>query len=118
VLAGSAAYAIAEVFDWREGLEERPREAPQFYAVIALSTIVGMAIALSGVGAIRALFFAAVVNGVISPVLIAAIVVVSNDERVLGEHRNGLVSNVLGVATVLVMGAAALAMVVTYAWSW
>ncbi len=118
VLAGSAAYAVAEVFDWREGLEERPREAPQFYAVIALSTIVGMAIALSGVGAIRALFFAAVVNGVISPVLIAAILIVSNDERVLGKHRNGIVSNVLGVATVLVMGAAAMAMVVTYAGSW
>lgn len=110
VLAGSAAYAIAEVFDWREGLERRPGEAPQFYAVIALSTIIGMAIALTGVGAIRALFVAAVVNGVISPVLIAAIVVVSNDERVLGRHRNGVISNVLGVATVVVMGTAALGM--------
>ncbi len=115
VLAGSAAYAVAEVFDWREGLEARPREAPQFYAVIALATIIGMAIALSGVGAIRALFIAAVVNGVISPVLIAAIIVVSNDERVLGEHRNGAVSNVLGVTTVVVMGAAALTMAVTFA---
>jgi NRAMP (natural resistance-associated macrophage protein)-like metal ion transporter len=111
VLAGSAAYAIAEVFEWREGLESRPREAPQFYAVIAIATLIGMAIALSGVGAIRALFVAAVVNGVISPVLIAAIVVVSNDERVLGEHRSGIVSNVLGVATVVVMGSAAVAMV-------
>lgn len=111
VLAGSAAYAIAEVFDWREGLESRPREAPQFYAVIAIATIIGMVIALSGVGAIRALFVAAVVNGVISPVLIAAIVVVSNDERVLGPHRNGIVSNVLGVVTVVVMGVAALVMI-------
>ena len=110
VLAGSAAYAIAEVFEWREGLETRPREAPQFYAVIAVATIIGMAIALSGVGAIRALFIAAVVNGVISPILIAAIVVVSNDERVLGEHRSGVVSNVLGLTTVVVMGSAAVAM--------
>jgi Mn2+/Fe2+ NRAMP family transporter len=78
-----------------------------------------MAIALSGVGAIRALFIAAVVNGVISPVLLAAIVIVSNDERVLGEHRNGMVSNVLGGATVLVMSLAAAAMAVTFLWgSW
>lgn len=114
VLAGSAAYAVAEVFGWREGLERRPSEAPQFYVVIALATVLGLAIALSGVGAIRALFIAAVVNGVVSPVLIAAIVLVANDKRVLGRHRNGLLSNVLGVATVAVMGLAAIAMPVTF----
>jgi NRAMP (natural resistance-associated macrophage protein)-like metal ion transporter len=114
VLAGSAAYAVSEVFEWREGLEKRASDAPQFYAVIALSTMIGMVIALSGVGAIRALFVAAVINGVISPVLIAAILVVSNDERVLGVHRNGIVSNVLGGATVAVMGLAAIGMVIAF----
>ncbi len=114
VLAASAAYAVAEVFDWREGLEEAPRQAPQFYLVIGLATLIGLGIALSGVGAIRALFIAAVVNGVISPVLIAAILVVSNDERVMGRHRNGPVANVLGAATVAVMALAALAMGVAF----
>ena len=114
VLAGSAAYAVSEVFEWREGLEKRASDAPQFYAVIALSTMIGMGIALSGVGAIRALFIAAVINGVISPVLIAAILVVSNDERVLGVHRNGIVSNVLGGVTVAVMGLAAIGMVIAF----
>ncbi len=114
VLAASAAYAVAEVFDWREGLEEKPSQAPQFYLVIALASLIGLGIALSGVGAIRALFVAAVVNGVISPILIAAIIVVSNDERVLGEHRNGPVSNALGIATVGIMGLAAAAMVLTF----
>ncbi|MDP2948930.1 MAG: Nramp family divalent metal transporter [Chloroflexota bacterium] len=114
VLAGSAAYAVAEVFGWREGLEEKPSQAPQFYLVIALATVMGLGIALSGVGAIRALFIAAVVNGVISPVLIAAIVVVSNDERVLGRHRNGRLSNVLGITTVAVMGLAAIGMLITF----
>jgi Mn2+/Fe2+ NRAMP family transporter len=66
------------------------------------------------VGAVRALFVAAVVNGVISPVLIAAILVVSNDERILGRHRNGVFSNVLGIATVAIMGLAALGMAVTF----
>jgi NRAMP (natural resistance-associated macrophage protein)-like metal ion transporter len=114
VLAGSAAYAIAEVFDWREGLENRPSEAPQFYVAIALATLVGLAIALTKVGAIRALFIAAVVNGVISPVLIAAIVVVSNDERVLGPHRNGVMANVLGIGAALFMALAALGMLLAY----
>lgn len=113
VLAGSAAYAVAEVFDWREGLEEKPLQAPQFYLVIALATLIGLVIALSGVGAIRALFIAAVVNGVISPVLIAAILVVSNDKRIMGRHRNGPVSNVLGALTAAIMGAAALGMAAT-----
>ena len=110
VLAGSAAYAIAEVFDWREGLEEKPREAPQFYLVIAVSTAIGLVIAASGVGAIEALFVSAVINGVTAPVFIGAIIAVSNDERLLGRHRNGVVSNLLGLATLLLMSAAALLM--------
>jgi Mn2+/Fe2+ NRAMP family transporter len=110
VLSASAAYAIAEVFDWREGLEASPREAPQFYVVIALATLIGLGIAVSGVGAIRALFIAAIVNGVISPILIGAIVLVANDARVLGRHRNGALSNVLGIGAALIMGAAALTM--------
>ena len=108
VLAGSAAYAVAEVFDWQEGLDQEPRRAKQFYVVIAVATVLGLAIALSGVGAIRALFLAAIVNGAISPLLIAAIVVVSNDQRIVGRHRNGLFSNVLGWGTVGLMGLAAL----------
>ncbi len=84
MLAGSGAYAIAEVFDWPEGLEEKPRQAPQFYIVIAAATLVGLLIAASGLGAIQALFIAAVLNGVIAPVLIAVILRVSNDEAAAG----------------------------------
>ena len=114
VLAGSAAYATAELFDWREGLEESPRAAPQFYAVIAVSTLIGLGIAVSGIGAIRALFVAAVVNGVISPLLIAAIILVANDERILGKHMNSTLSTVLGSVTVAIMGLAAIGMAITY----
>lgn len=110
VLAGSAAYAVAEVFGWREGLEEKPTQAPQFYAVIALSTLIGLGIAASGVGAIRALFIAAIINGVTAPILIAAIIVICNDGRILGRHRNGLLTNALGVASVAIMSLAGIAM--------
>jgi NRAMP (natural resistance-associated macrophage protein)-like metal ion transporter len=114
VLAGSAAYAVAEVFGWREGLEEKPSRAPQFYMVIAISTVIGLGIAASGVGAIRALFIAAVINGVTSPLLIAAIVLVCNDKRIMGSNRNGLLSNTLGIATVAIMGLAGVTMAVTF----
>jgi NRAMP (natural resistance-associated macrophage protein)-like metal ion transporter len=114
VLAGSAAYAIAEMFDWREGLEESTRDAPQFYTAIALATLVGLAISLSGVGAIRALFIAAVVNGVTAPILIAAITVVSSDERILGKHKNGRLSVVLGFTASGVMALAAIGMLLAF----
>jgi len=114
ILAGSAAYAVAEVFDWREGLEEDVRSAPQFYAVIALATLIGLVLGISGVGAIRALFAAAVINGVVAPILIWAILQVSNDTEIVGVHRNGTISNVLGYAAAAVMGLAALAMAVSF----
>ncbi len=71
-------------------------QAPQFYIVIAAATLVGLVIAASGLGAIQALFIAAVLNGVIAPVLIAVILRVSNDEALLGVHRNGPLSNLFG----------------------
>jgi NRAMP (natural resistance-associated macrophage protein)-like metal ion transporter len=114
VLAGSAAYAIAEIFDWREGLEEKTSDAPQFYAAIALATLVGLGISLSGVGAIRALYIAAVVNGVTAPILIAAITVVSSDERILGKHKNGRLSVVLGLTASAVMALAAFGMMLAF----
>jgi NRAMP (natural resistance-associated macrophage protein)-like metal ion transporter len=115
VLAGSSAYALAEVFDWREGLEVKPSQAPQFYVAIALATLVGLAIALSGVGAIRALFIAAVVNGVTAPILIAAITAISSDEQLLGDHRNGRLATALGWLTAGLMALAALGMIATLA---
>ena len=114
VLAGSAAYAVAEMFDWREGLgEQADAGAPVLHRDRDIDAD-RPGIALSGIGAIRALFVAAVVNGIIAPVLIAAIIVVSNDERVLGVIKNGALSNVVGCVTVAMMGLAAVGMAVTF----
>jgi NRAMP (natural resistance-associated macrophage protein)-like metal ion transporter len=115
VLAGSAAYAVAEVFDWKEGLEEKPRQAPQFYLVIALATVIGLVIASTGIGAIRALFISAIINGVTAPLLILAIIAVSNDPEVVGKHHNSTLSNLLGYMTVAVMGLAAIVMFGSFA---
>ncbi|MBL8188759.1 MAG: Nramp family divalent metal transporter [Acidobacteria bacterium] len=110
VLAGSAAYAVAEAFAWRSGMNERPRLAPKFYAVIAVAMIAGVLLDYSGVNAIKMLFWSAVLNGVLAPPLIVIILVVCNNQRVMGEHVNGRWLNLLGIMAALVMTVAAVAM--------
>ena len=115
VLAGSSAYAMAELLGWREGVGERPRTAPGFFGIIALTLVAGLGVAvagpaLAGVDAMRLLFWAAVVNGVLAVPLLAALLLVCNDRRVMGAHVNGRGLNVVGGAAVLAMGAAALAL--------
>lgn len=117
VLAGSSAYAIAEVLGWREGVGEQPATAPGFFGIIAATLVAGLGIAaagpvLTGIDAIRLLFWAAVVNGVLAVPLLAALLLVCNDRRVMGEHVNGRVLNGFGLAAVVVMGAAAIALAV------
>jgi Mn2+/Fe2+ NRAMP family transporter len=103
VLAGSTAYAIAETAGWREGLGRRASQARAFYAVIAASILVGMAMDFVGVSPIRALYLAAILNGVAAPPLLLLILLLARSEAVLGEHRSGLVSQVLvgGAAAVM-----------------
>jgi NRAMP (natural resistance-associated macrophage protein)-like metal ion transporter len=116
VLVGSSAYATAELFGWREGLNTTFRQAPQFYGVIALATLVGIAMNFAGVGEIRALYVAAVINGVTAPLLLVVIMLVAGDREVLGDYVPGRVLLGLGWITAGVMGLAALAMFGTLGW--
>jgi Mn2+/Fe2+ NRAMP family transporter len=111
VLAGSAAYAIAEAAAWRGGLDENVHTARQFYGVIAVAMFAGMALSFAHVNAIRLLIWSAVVNGLLAPPLIVIILVVCNNERVMGPHRNGRGLNVLGGLSALLMTGAAIALV-------
>jgi Mn2+/Fe2+ NRAMP family transporter len=113
VLAGSAAYATAELFNWPEGLSNRFRRAPQFYAVIALATLLGVALSFVGVSEIRALFVAAIINGLIAPPLLVVIMLVARDQRVLGDFTASRRLTVLGWATTIAMAAAAVAFLAT-----
>ncbi|MGE0129294.1 MAG: Nramp family divalent metal transporter [Blastocatellales bacterium] len=110
VLAGSAAYAVAEAFAWRSGMNERPRMAPKFYAVIAVAMVAGVLLDYSGFNAIKMLFWSAVLNGLLAPPLIVIILIVCNNPRVMGEHVNGRWLNWLGIGAALVMTVAAIAM--------
>jgi Mn2+/Fe2+ NRAMP family transporter len=113
VLAGSAAYAIAEAFKFREGLFLKPRQAPAFYGVIALATLIGAAINLSGINPITALYYAAILNGIVSPLLLFMIMLLSNNKKVMQKQMNGRLSNILGWVTTIAMGVAAVALLVS-----
>jgi len=114
VLTGSAAYAVAETFGWPSGLDEKPRHAKKFYAVIAASTIVGVVIDFAGINPISALFWTAVINGVVAPPLLVVVMLVANNKKVMGKRTNGLFTNIFGWLATAVMFAAAIAMFATW----
>lgn len=113
VLSGSVAYASAELFDWPEGLSQTFRRAPQFYGVIILATLGGVGIVLSPVSEIQALFVAAVLNGLVSPFLLAFLMVVAFDRRVLREFRPHPAILATGWITAGTMALAAVALLAT-----
>ena len=85
VLAGSAAYALGEACKWRVSLENRPEQAPRFYLAIVLATLVGILFNFLHVDPIRALFWAAVLNGLIAAPLMAVIVQIASSRKVMGQ---------------------------------
>jgi NRAMP (natural resistance-associated macrophage protein)-like metal ion transporter len=110
VLAGSSAYVAAETFKFREGLNLPPGRAPGFYGVIAAGIIIGIAINLFHVDAIRALFWSAVLNGVAAVPLLAVIVLLASNTSIMGRWRSSVVARAWGWATVALMAAATLGM--------
>jgi len=114
VLAGSAAYAIAEAAAWRVGMDEKVHNARQFYGVIAVAMLVGMLLNFAHVNAIKLLIGSAVINGLLAPPLIAIVLVVCNNEKIMGTHRNRRTLNILGGLGVAMMTIAAVALVFSW----
>ncbi|MBI4454376.1 MAG: divalent metal cation transporter [Acidobacteria bacterium] len=114
VLAGSCAYAVSEAKAWHGSLEAPPRLAPKFYAVVAISMILGLAQNYAGFDAVAMLFWAAVVNGVLAPPLIILVVILTSNPEVMGERVNSPLLRALGWLTALVMSAATIAMIATW----
>jgi NRAMP (natural resistance-associated macrophage protein)-like metal ion transporter len=114
VLAGSAAYAVAEAAAWRAGMDEKIHSAKEFYGVIAVAMIIGMVLNFAHVNAIKLLIWSAVINGLLAPPLIVIILVVCNNDKVMGVHRNSRLLNVLGGLAALAMTAAGVALI--YSW--
>jgi Mn2+/Fe2+ NRAMP family transporter len=114
VLTTGPAHALAEIFGWRFGLKKAPQGAPEFYAVIVLSTAVAVTIGLSGFNPIRALLWASVIMGLLAPPLMIVIMLAVNNAAIMGEHTNGKWLKVLGWITTAAVTVAAGGLI----WSW
>ena len=112
VLAGSASFAVAELFGWRSGLDLSPRRGRRFYLVFAYAMLGGMLLDLVQTSPIRMLFLAAVLNGILAPPLLVLVMLVSSNPNIMGERTNGPWLNILGWTATVLMTAAAVAFLV------
>jgi len=114
ILSGSSAYALSEGFGWKQGLSKKFKEAKSFYLIIASSTVVGLWINFMGLDPIRALFYTAIINGIIAVPLLIAVIKVANDKKILHTHTNQKLSNILGWITVAIMACSIIIMIFTW----
>lgn len=112
VLAGSAAYALAETMGWNEGLEAKATDARGFYAVIAISVLMALVLQFMPIDPMKALFYSAVINGVVAVPLVAIIVVLASKRSVMGDYIASPTLKGLGWITFAVMAISALAMLI------
>lgn len=110
VLSGSLSYIFCETFDWKEGLDNKFHEARPFYMIIAVSLIAGLSMNYLGINPVKALIYSAILYGLTAPVLIAIILHICNNKKVMKEFTNSRSSNIMGIATLLLMSFAALAL--------
>ncbi len=114
VLAGSSSYALSESFRWREGLYRKFNQAYAFYGVIIVSMLVGLAMNFIGLDPIKALIYSAVANGLVAPVVLALIVIISSDRQVMGEWVNKPYVRTLGWIITAIMAVAGVAAIVSF----
>jgi NRAMP (natural resistance-associated macrophage protein)-like metal ion transporter len=113
VLTGSSAYAMAETFRWRYGLDQKFHRAPGFYALITVSTLIAMLLNFTRINPITALVWAAVLNGFLAPPLLVLVMIVSRNRNIMGKRVNGTLVNVLGWSAAGLMSVAAIALLIT-----
>jgi NRAMP (natural resistance-associated macrophage protein)-like metal ion transporter len=111
VLSGSLSYIITESFGWKEGLDKKFNQAKAFYLIIAISLILGLSLNYIGISPIKALIYSAILYGLTAPVLIAIILHISNNKKIMGNNTNGRTSNILGFAALILMALAAVILI-------
>jgi NRAMP (natural resistance-associated macrophage protein)-like metal ion transporter len=112
ILAGSSAYAVAETTGLKAGLSKKSGLAPGFYVVIAASTLIGMLISWLGIDPIKALYYAAALNGLAAPPLMALVILIANNKNIMGKFVNKRISNIAGWMIVLVMAIAGILLII------
>jgi Mn2+/Fe2+ NRAMP family transporter len=111
-LAGSAAYAFAETLGWRQGLNKKLRQARWFYALILVSTGVGVVLDFIGINPVKALYWTAVINGLLAPFLLVAILIVAADKKLMQGQPSSHLGWIVVAVTTVAMFAAGVAMFV------
>jgi NRAMP (natural resistance-associated macrophage protein)-like metal ion transporter len=111
VLAGSMSYILAESFGWQEGLDKKFGEARAFYIVIILALVIGLLINVLGISPMKALIFTAILYGVTSPVMIAVVLHIGNNKKIMNQFTNTRLSNILGIITLILMTLAAVLLI-------
>ena len=109
VLAGSSSYAITEAIRARGGLNKKLRQAYAFYGIIIVSMLVGLGMNFIGIDPVKALIYSAVANGIVAPIVLVLIVLISSDKKVMGKWVNSHITRVIGWLTVLLMTLSGLA---------
>jgi Mn2+/Fe2+ NRAMP family transporter len=113
VLAGSAAYAIGEARRWTVGLARQPMEARAFYGTVALASLIGVGVNFTSVDPIQALYWSAVINGVVAVPVMAVMMLMASQSRVMGDHTIPLALRIVGWIAVTIMALSVGAMAVT-----
>jgi NRAMP (natural resistance-associated macrophage protein)-like metal ion transporter len=111
VLSGSISYIITETFGWEQGLDKKFHEAKGFYIIIAISLLLGLSMNYIGITPIQSLIYTAILYGLTAPVLIAIILHISNNKKIMGENVNGRLTNILGFTALIIMTVAAIALI-------
>jgi len=110
VLAGTLSYILAETFGWKQGLDKKFHEAKGFYITIIISLLLGVSLSLLGISPIQALIYTAILYGITAPVMIAVILHICNNKKVMKTYTNSKLSNILGFITLILMTISAFAL--------
>ena len=110
VLSGALSYIFSETFGLQMGLDKKFHEAKGFYIIIGISLLAGLSMNYMGISPVKALLYSAILYGLTAPVIIAIILHICNNKKIMGEHTNGKRANILGTATFVLMTVAAVAL--------
>lgn len=112
ILAGSASYALSEVFGWKEGLYRKFGQAHGFYGIIVATILVGLLINITPIPPFKLLYYTAAFNGICAPPLMVVIMFIGRNKKIMGEHVNSAFSNVMGWIITVLMAFCALALII------
>lgn len=114
ILAGSASYAISEAFGWKEGLYRKFKQAHGFYGIITVATLLGLLINFSPIKPFQVLYYTAVLNGLCAPPLLAMILLIGNNKKIMGNYTNSWLTNLLGLIITVLMTVVAVIVILSY----